>query len=564
MQHIVRATATFAHARGGRAIFLAALLALAWGHDANADRKTVCSITVNSSEEKETFRRSLPADRFQFVELVERGRPDWLESACRQGIHCDVLVISGHYDGGNEFFSDRLDADEFLPVEELERVSCSDSCRGLFSQLKEVYLFGCNTLNPQARKSASAEIARSLVRSGHSRADAERVSRELSARHAESSRDRMRLVFKDVPVIYGFSSKAPVGPVAASTLSRYFQSGSGGEIGSGRASARLLGHFAANSMVVASGLSDSDPRASFRKDVCQFADDRSSPAQKVAFVHQLLHREMAEVRLFLDRIEKYSASLSETEREEPSVVRVLDEIARDADARARYIAFARDADQPAVRARMIDVAARLGWLSPAEKRAELMRMIGDQLASNAAGPADVDLVCTLNQDGELDQELQRLRAPPPQAGNVTRAAILACLGSAEARDQMLLALTSPSDEEVQIAQAYLQHRPITDVNELRVVTSGIARMNGSKAQVRALDTLASQRVSDPESLEELARLFPVAESAGVQTAIAGVLIRSDYGAISTPELVQTLRQTRLKSPDRADLIDALIRRLQAQ
>src|SRR4029077_17039988 len=111
-----------------------------------------------------------------------------------------------------------------LPVEELERVSCSDSCRGLFSQLKEVYLFGCNTLNPQARKSASAEIARSLVRSGHSRADAERVSRELSARHAESSRDRMRLVFKDVPVIYGFSSKAPVGPVAASTLSRYFQS----------------------------------------------------------------------------------------------------------------------------------------------------------------------------------------------------------------------------------------------------------------------------------------------------------------------------------------------------
>ena len=118
-------------------------------------------------------------DQFQFVELVERGRPDWLASACRRQIHCDVLVISGHYDGGNEFFSDRAEASEFLPVDEMERVSCSDSCPGLFSQLKEVYLFGCNTLNPGANRSASAEIERSLVRSGHSPADAERLVRVL-------------------------------------------------------------------------------------------------------------------------------------------------------------------------------------------------------------------------------------------------------------------------------------------------------------------------------------------------------------------------------------------------
>jgi hypothetical protein len=88
-------------------------------------------------------------------------------------------------------------------------------------------------------------------------------------------------------------------------------------------------------------------------------------------------------------------------------------------------------------------------------------------------------------------------------------------------------------------------------------------MNGSNAQVRALDALADQHLSDPESLEELMRLFPLAESVGVQTAIAGVLIRADYEAIDKPELVRTLRQSRLKSPDGADLIDVLIRRLQA-
>src|SRR5437867_914491 len=185
-------------------VLLAALLVAMWAHDARADKKTVCTITVNSPDEKEIFRRNLSRDDFQFIELVERGRPDWLESACRKGVRCDVLLISGHFDGGTEFYSDRLDAREYLPVDEMERVSCSDSCPGLFSQLKEVYLFGCNTLNPAAVKSAPPEVARSLVRSGHSLAEAERLARALDTRHGESSRERMRRIFMDVPVIYGF------------------------------------------------------------------------------------------------------------------------------------------------------------------------------------------------------------------------------------------------------------------------------------------------------------------------------------------------------------------------
>jgi hypothetical protein len=544
-------------------VLLAAFLVAVWAHDARADKKTVCTITVNSPDEKEIFRRSLPQDGFQFVELVERDRPDWLESACRKGVRCDVLLISGHFDGGTEFYSDRLDAREFLPVDEMARVSCSDSCPGLFSQLKEVHLFGCNTLNAEAMRSTSAEIGRSLVRSGHSQADAERLSRVLNERHGESNRDRMRHIFKDVPVIYGFSSKAPLGRTAAPMLDRYFQSGSSGEIGSGRASPKLLGLFAPSSMTVATGLTDSDRDAGFRRDVCHFSDDRLSSAQKVGFVHELLDREMAEVRMFLDHIEKYSASLSETERQAPPVYRALEEIARDEAARARYLEFARDADQPSVRARMMELARNLGWLSPADQRAEFMRMIGDQLAGNSVSSADVDLVCALNKDHGLDQELHRLQVPPAQANKVPHAAVLACLGSTEAHARVLRALTSSNDEEVQIAQIYLHHRPITDATELRGVATGIARMNGSNAQVRALDTLARYQLSDRESLEELTRLFPLAKSVNVQRAIAGILIRSDYRTIAGPELVRALRQHRLKSPEGEDLIDVLIRRLQA-
>ena len=203
--------------------------------EAHAEKKTVCSITVNSPDEKQIFRRNLPADEFDFVELVERGRPDWLASACRAGVRCDVLVISGHFDGGDEFYSDRPDVREYLPVDEMERASCSDSCSGLFSQLKEVYLFGCNTLNADAQNIASAEIGRSLAHSGYSVADTDRVVRALNQRHADSNRDRMRQIFTNVPVIYGFSSKAPLGPTAATLLDRYFQTSDSSESAEDRA-----------------------------------------------------------------------------------------------------------------------------------------------------------------------------------------------------------------------------------------------------------------------------------------------------------------------------------------
>ena len=286
-----------------------------------------------------------------------------------------------------------------------------------------------------------------------------------------------------------------------------------------------------------------------------------SPAQKLGFIHGLLHRDMAEVRMFLDRIETLFASLSESERRAPSLSKALGEITRDHAARDRYLRFAEDADLPRVRARMIQLAGTLGWLTPAEQRTELVRMVDDLIARNSVGSAEVELICSLNEGNALEQESQRLKPSRSQVGNVGTAAALACLGSVEARARILRALTSHDDEEVKLAQVYLSHRPITDVDELRGIASGITRMTGSGAQVRALDTLARHRLSDRQSLNELARLFPAAGSVDVQRAIAAVFIRADDQAIAKPEVVRVLSQYRLKSPDGNDIIDILIRRL---
>jgi hypothetical protein len=539
---------------------VAALLA-AVALPAHAERKTVCTITINSPDEKETFRRNLPDGEYEFVELVERGHPDWFASACRRNVRCDVLVVSGHFDDGTEFYSDRLGARESLPVEALERAACSDSCASVFSQLKEVYLFGCNTLEAAPLRLASPEIARSLVRSGRTPEDAEKLSRELAEKYGESNRDRMRRVFKDVPVIYGFSAKAPLGAAAGPALERYFRSGTDTAFGSGRASPRLLSVLAAASMTATAGTSESDSDAAVRQDMCRLADERPSAAQKLAFVHRLLTREIAEVRMLLDRIERYVAALSDADRRAPDVAGALAGIAGDHEARERYLAFARDADEPATRARMTELAAALGWLSPAEKRGELASIFGDRLNGHSVGVTDVDLACSLNRDHALDDERDRLRIEPARAARIGPAAVLACLGSGEARAHVLRALASADDDEVRIAQTYLHHRPLIDATEQRDVAAAVLGMKASGAQVRALETLAAYRFSDRETLQSLAQLFSLAKSVDVQRAIAGVLIRSDYMTIASPALARTLRQHRLKSPDGADVIDVLIRRL---
>jgi hypothetical protein len=525
----------------------------------SAEKQTVCTITVNSADEKQAFRRHLAESKYRFVELVERGRPDWLASACQARVSCDVLVISGHYDGGNEFFSDQLESNEFLPVDELERVSCSGSCPGLFSNLKEVHLFGCNTLNPNANASSSAEIVRSLVREGHTPKAAKSQWQALNAQHGESSRDRMRLVFKDVPVIYGFASVAPLGPLAASTLERFFRAGGARDIGQGRSSSRLLGQFSNFGMTATKGMTDNDPNASVRRDVCQFADERVSDVDKLGFVHQLLTRPVSQTRVHLDRIQRFAKTLEDPLRRAPQTTQALARIAADQATRARFLAFARDADEPAVRARLLALAHDLGWLSDEERWDELGLMLGELQARPVLSVTEINLACTLNQQHELDGAHPSVNA----SADIEHATLQACLGSAEGRRRTLQGLVSSNVAEVQIAQAYLRHRPITDAAELRRVAVAIVNMKPSDAQVRALESLGRHYVADREILELLIGLYSQTSSANVQAAVAGILIRADKRSIVSPQLVLTLVKDRRPAPPGDSMVDALLRKLRS-
>lgn len=532
----------------------------AWA--AGAAPKTICTITINSADERETLARNLPANGYRIVELVQHDRQDWLGAACSSGVRCDAMVISGHFDDGEEFYSDSFEPRGFLTMHQMQRASCSASCDGLFAQLKEVYLFGCNTLKTTARNVASAQVQRALIGAGRSPDDARRVSAMLNERYGESNRDRMRVVFKNVPVLYGFSSRAPLGRSAGPLLERYFSSAPAGEIGSGKPSPTLLSLFGPSSMTAVTGLSDGDPQAALRGDLCSLADESPSTSRKLAFLHSVLRRDTHDVSMLLDHVERFATSIAPGERAQPDVSAALARIAQDSDARLRYLAFARDSDEAPLQARLFALARQLDWLTPAQHEQEMLAMLGERMTRGTLGRHEVDLVCANRDDHPPTIATRLLESGAARLDHPPHAAVLACLGDRQAHHLAIGALTSDDDDAVAVAQTYLRHRPLSDAGELRALAAGIGRMAPGAAQLRALEALARQPGIDAQGLSEITRLFPMTRSLDTQRAIAGVLLRAQHQSLAPAALSRMLSKYRLKSPDGQDIIDLLIRLLE--
>ena len=191
------------------------------------EKRTVCTITMNSSEERETFEKKLPKDKFEFVELTkfstatnptDRGE-EWFKPACDAGIHCDVLVVSGHF-GGNFFGKTGFS----LSTNSLEVNSCNNSCAGILAEPKEVFLFGCNTLAEKTKDMRTPEqYLQVLLADNISRPNAERIVEARYGALGDSFRDRMRRIFAGIPHLYGFDSVGPSGENVKPYLERYFK-----------------------------------------------------------------------------------------------------------------------------------------------------------------------------------------------------------------------------------------------------------------------------------------------------------------------------------------------------
>ena len=184
-------------------------------------KKTICTVTINSDDEKKVFQKYLDPDLFQFVELLHNKEDDgFLRRSCaNKNLSCDVVLISGHFGGG---FTDNKEF--FLPLEDMEKAAC-DSCPSVLANAKMVYLMGCNTLAGKNLDGRTPdEYYRILVDEvGEDPAEARaNVALRYSA-IGDSFRDRLRRVFRGSAVLGGFTMKSPLGVSNAKSFNAYFE-----------------------------------------------------------------------------------------------------------------------------------------------------------------------------------------------------------------------------------------------------------------------------------------------------------------------------------------------------
>ena len=180
-------------------------------------KPTVCTITINSDDEKKIFQKSLKND-FNFIELTNDDE-DWFQNACEKEISCNILVVSGHF-GGSFFGSSGYD----LSLNTLQRKSCQTSCDGILKDPKEVFLFGCNTTaGKKADHRTPQEYTNTLMSDGFSRLQAELMSAFRYSPIGQETQDRMKQVFPNSR-IYGYHRQAPSGENIRDRLNNYFNS----------------------------------------------------------------------------------------------------------------------------------------------------------------------------------------------------------------------------------------------------------------------------------------------------------------------------------------------------
>lgn len=186
-----------------------------------SEAATVCTMTFNSSDEKETLRQIYEPQGVKFVELVPTERVDrWLQNACRSQIQCDILLVSGHF--GGLFFGESSGLSVSLP--ELENASCLKECDGIFKNPKDVFLLGCNTLAGKKRDHRTFDqYVDVLVRDGFDRELAESVAISRYQQLGLSMAERFQSLFPAAERIHGYSSTGPLGAQVAPALKRSFK-----------------------------------------------------------------------------------------------------------------------------------------------------------------------------------------------------------------------------------------------------------------------------------------------------------------------------------------------------
>ena len=421
----------------------------------DSTKPTVCSITLNSKDEREVFKKHL-GKSFNFVELVNPDDEEWLRKSCDSQIRCDILVVSGHF-GGSFFGSSGR-----LSMETLENSSCQSSCQNIFESAKEVFLFGCNTMAGKEPDFRTMQEYADMLYEDHRDVYPTRLIAEESAAYRYSplgtqTQDRMKRVFKNAR-IYGFHSTAPSGKNISPRLHKYFKSIPQGDYKAhiNKFPTEEENAFWSQAMKGQYIRSTNGAKGS-ENPICILSS--SQPIyQKLSWINSVFTSENVlsyapNINEYLTSLEKRFGPLKDWWDKWPrNEVSFIEHLKFHKRAKAKVGRFLEKPIEGllAVQFNLLGLGLKLGWYDSSEKKAIQRRLLGDLFSTNLT-LEEKDFVCSL-ENIQMDLELEDL---PQDKWNSYTIGALGCVQPLSKEIYMALAQAlTDSDKNVRGAAAW--------------------------------------------------------------------------------------------------------------
>ncbi len=383
-----------------------------------AGKYKVCTITINSDDEKKVFKKHLNPNDFEFIELTpgsSKKEPnasqeednDWLSASCQSGIECDILLISGEFAGG--FFGT---SEHSLDLNELESKSCEKSCRGILNHPKEVFLMGCNTLATKESDQIRTpeEYMRVLLSHGFSNVSAERIVDARFGVLSSSNQATMRRIFQGVPNLYGFTSVGPSGKSIRSHLENYFKKKPDYRrhiealkftdieknisfLNKKQLKPRnteLLSALKISAITQCSGLGPEE--SSDRHAICAFNNPNIPREEKLALTARLA--ESPEFLNYFNQISDFFRKIRSRTKSIPyseSEKKILLQISKNEEAQKKILSLVRTNGTSGTKIQAISLSQDLNWIST-DEAVKLQKEIIKSAFENIADPASRDYV----------------------------------------------------------------------------------------------------------------------------------------------------------------------------
>ena len=369
-------------------------------------KPTVCTITINSDDEKKIFQKALKND-FNFIELTNGDKnEDWFQNACEKKISCNILVVSGHF--GGSFFGS---SDYRLSLNTLQRKSCQTSCDGILKKPQEVFLFGCNTTaGKNADHRTPQEYTNILISDGFSRPQAELMSAFRYSSIGQETKDRMKQVFPNSR-IYGYHSQAPSGKNIRDRLNNYFNSIPNSDYKAHldkfpTEDENLLWSEAMKNQYIRSINGSGKVDNPF----CILEDEDARVDQKLSWVNSVLkdkEKSLAYIPIINDYLKDLEKKFGESWDHFPKYAQsVMELIQMNKEAKKQVSLIL---EKPmlgilSVQVQVLGFAKRVGWYSEKKYSSKLNNLLGKLFKKNLDNDK-MDMFCSLRVDARLSLEI---------------------------------------------------------------------------------------------------------------------------------------------------------------